>query len=86
MVMACGRPMVYKERVLSRQGHLSNDQCIDALIKCSHSGLKHVVLAHLSQECNNPTLALKKAKQVLLDTTSLEIALQDEVSREIIFD
>jgi len=59
MVHACNRPMIYKQRVLSRQGHLSNEECADLIESVLHSRLKHIYLAHLSSECNHPDLALK---------------------------
>jgi len=82
MVNACSRPRVYKERVLGRQGHLSNEECVKALEKCKTPALKQVFLAHLSQECNNPELALKKAKEVL-GSTLVDVAYQDRVSKVI---
>jgi phosphoribosyl 1,2-cyclic phosphodiesterase len=84
MVQACLRPKVYKDRVLSRQGHLCNDDCIKALEKCMHPGLKHIFLAHLSEECNNADLALKKAKQVA-SNADIHIAFQDKISSDLIF-
>ncbi len=59
LVHACNRPAVYKRRVLSKQGHLSNEESrslIDALL---HEDLELIALAHLSQECNAPEIALK---------------------------
>lgn len=82
MVHACSRPRVYKERVLGRQGHLSNDECSIALDKCKNSSLKQVFLAHLSEECNNPELALKKA-QAILGNIPVDIAYQGKVSQLI---
>ncbi|MCH9704446.1 MAG: MBL fold metallo-hydrolase, partial [Chlamydiae bacterium] len=41
MVHACSRPMVYKQRVLSRSGHLSNEACCDLLEEIVHDELKH---------------------------------------------
>ena len=88
MVHSCARPMVYKQRVLSRQGHLSNDECAKLLEQVYHSGLKHVHLAHLSSECNAPELALQiigdKLKS-LQAMTEVSIALQEGVSRSIVF-
>ena len=88
MVHASPRPMVYKQRVLSRQGHLSNDQCAEILLDVFHDGLKHVHLAHLSQECNNPDLALKLITSKLQENgheVDLSIAWQDRLSRAIFF-
>ncbi|MCB1109896.1 MAG: MBL fold metallo-hydrolase [Chlamydiia bacterium] len=80
MVYACNRPMIYKQRVLGRQGHLSNDACAELVQEIDHAGLKHVYLAHLSSECNNPELAIKRVKERVKRDLSLSIAHQDRVS------
>lgn len=82
MVHSSNRPLIYKERVLSRQGHLSNEQCADLLEEIFHDDLKHVHLAHLSQECNSPELALKIVK-AKIKTVSLSIAYQEKISQAI---
>jgi phosphoribosyl 1,2-cyclic phosphodiesterase len=88
MVHASARPMIYKQRVLSRQGHLSNEECGKLIELVYHSDLKHVHLAHLSSECNAPELALKvigdKLKS-LQAKTEVSIAFQESLSRSIIF-
>jgi phosphoribosyl 1,2-cyclic phosphodiesterase len=83
MVYASSRPLTYKERVLSRQGHLSNEECALLLEEINHNGLKHVHLAHLSQECNSPVLALK-ITQAKLPSTSISIAYQDKLSLPVL--
>lgn len=88
MVHACNRPPVYKKRVLSRQGHLSNEECAKLLEQLHHEGLKHVHLAHLSSECNSPDLALKiitEKLQSIQAKTEVSIAHQDILSRAIPF-
>ncbi|MBY0528902.1 MAG: MBL fold metallo-hydrolase [Rhabdochlamydiaceae bacterium] len=88
MVHASSRPAVYKQRVLSRQGHLSNEQCAELLERIYHPGLKHVHLAHLSSECNSFDLALKIVENKLLQLggkTEVSIALQDQISRSFSF-
>ncbi len=88
MVYASHRPMVYKERVLSRQGHLSNQDSANLLVKIYHSKLKHVHLAHLSSECNHEELALKTVKETLQRNgfvLDLSIAYQDRVSKRVEF-
>ncbi len=65
MVHASSRPMIYKQRVLSRVGHLSNEACGNLLAEVAHSGLKHIHLAHLSSECNSPEVALSVIREIL---------------------
>lgn len=89
MVHACPRPAIYKERVLGRQGHLSNEECAELLAVLAHPGLKHVHLAHLSSECNSEDLALKIVGEVISKTdcrADISIAYQSKVSMPIHFD
>lgn len=88
MVHACSRPAVYKQRVLSRQGHLSNEECARLIGEVFHPGLKHIHLAHLSSECNSPELALQMIQgklQELMAATEVSIAFQEQISRPIVF-
>lgn len=89
MVHACSRPPVYKQRVLSRSGHLSNEACGDLIQEVLHDGLKHIHLAHLSQECNHPERALNSIREKLAqkgrEELEVSIAFQDQVSRGIEF-
>lgn len=65
MVHSSARPMVYKQRVLSRTGHLSNEACGQLLTEVASDKLKHVHLAHLSSECNTPEKALNVVRETL---------------------
>jgi phosphoribosyl 1,2-cyclic phosphodiesterase len=88
MVYASSRPLVYKQRVLGRQGHLSNQSCADLLKEIYHKDLKRIYLAHLSQECNHPQVALNFSKESLkpyLEELIITIAYQDKVSEPIYF-
>lgn len=88
MVHASSRPYIYKQRVLSRQGHLSNEECACLLVDIWHEGIKHVFLAHLSAECNQPELALKIVQEALEKygaKPSISIAHQESISKKILF-
>lgn len=86
MVYACARPSIYKQRVLGRQGHLSNEHCAQLIKQISHPGLKHIYLAHLSKECNQEEVALAKvAKEFNGGPSSLSIAYQDKRSKSLKF-
>lgn len=88
MVHASPRPMIYKQRVLSRTGHLSNEECGRLLAHVAHDGLKHVHLAHLSSECNTPEKALSVIRNILSESgINLEmcVAPQNIISKAIHF-
>lgn len=88
MVHSSARPHVYKQRVLGRSGHLSNESCGQLLSSIAHSGLKHVHLAHLSSECNTPEVALSVVKNILEGhgiQLDMCIAPQDRISKAIHF-
>ncbi len=88
MVHASPRSQLYKQRVLGRQGHLSNHECGDLLSDVWHPKLKHVHLAHLSSECNTPETALSIVAQTLRNKgkqIDLSIAPQDRVSKAVAF-
>jgi phosphoribosyl 1,2-cyclic phosphodiesterase len=50
-------PASLKARIGGRLGHLSNDTAAQILAACRHSGLRHLVAAHLSERNNTPELA-----------------------------
>ena len=50
-------PYVLKERIRSASGHLSNDACAAVLPRMVQQGVTQLVLAHLSQQNNEPSLA-----------------------------
>lgn len=87
MVYASPRPPIYKQRVLSRSGHLSNEACAQLISDIYHPQLKHIHLAHLSEECNNPELALEMTKTALPKeaTTQVSIAPQRQRGKAILF-
>ena len=88
MVYASARPMIYKQRVLSRSGHLSNEACGNLLAHIFHSGLKHAHLAHLSSECNSPEVAIKVIREILEQhgiQLEMTVAPQERISKAICF-
>jgi len=46
-----------KQRIMSRTGHLSNEDLSDWLTNDFDGSARHIVLAHLSQRANEPNLA-----------------------------
>lgn len=62
-------PYYLKQRVLGRQGHLSNELSGRLLCEIIHDKLKHIVLGHLSKENNYAELAR--------ETVKLEVTMSD---------
>jgi phosphoribosyl 1,2-cyclic phosphodiesterase len=72
-------PPPLKARILSRVGHLSNEASAELLGRCLSSRLKTVILAHLSEQNNDPELARFAAAEVLRNSgTRLHVALQKD--------
>ncbi|MBQ3807499.1 MAG: MBL fold metallo-hydrolase [Kiritimatiellae bacterium] len=65
MLLASDRDWRLKQRILGRSGHLSNEQAAVLLAQVATPALRHVVPAHLSDECNRPSLALSAARGAL---------------------
>ncbi len=60
-------PWELKQRIRSNHGHLSNRQSARLLTMALTPRLKHIVLAHLSDENNTPALAEQAIRQVIGD-------------------
>lgn len=80
-------PYFLKRRILSNQGHLSNESAGRALVKLVQKGLTRVLLAHLSKENNFPELAYQTVHNILAENSigmdrdiSIEIAQREKLS------
>ncbi|MGI6166653.1 MAG: MBL fold metallo-hydrolase [Eubacteriales bacterium] len=60
-------PDFLKTRILSRYGHLSNDDCAALSAKLTEAGTRHILLAHLSRENNRPELARAAVRAAVPD-------------------
>ncbi len=58
-------PELLKIRIAGNTGHLSNRQTANVLRDCTNKNMKHVVLAHMSEENNHPMLAHDCARTAL---------------------
>lgn len=67
MLKYSGRPLPLINRIRSKKGHLSNVQCAGYLAKAIGPDTREICLAHLSEECNDPHLALEIVRQELLE-------------------
>jgi phosphoribosyl 1,2-cyclic phosphodiesterase len=67
MLERSSRPAWLKHRI-SQDGHLSNDQCAELLLRMidgSHLLPTSLALAHISQECNTNALAYECTETAL---------------------
>lgn len=64
------RPWPVKQRICSHHGHLSNEQAGEFACELLHDKLKHIILGHLSKDCNTPGLALQSMRTILSRTAS----------------
>ncbi|MGP1570443.1 MAG: MBL fold metallo-hydrolase, partial [Eubacteriales bacterium] len=78
-------PWPLKQRIMSKYGHLSNDeaaQIVENLInKGANCKLKTLILAHLSKETNYPQLAYQSMDAKLSEICSLEHKIYLDVAR-----
>ena len=83
MLQNSSRPIQLKRRIIGRHGHLSNDDALGAFHELLTAKTGKVILAHLSEECNNSTLleklALDRLANLQRQDILLEIAKQDTV-------
>ncbi len=75
MLMTGPYPYMLKRRILSPQGHLSNDDCGKLISILAGSGTHAFMLAHLSKENNYPPTAELTAKTALSAYPSVKIAV-----------
>lgn len=75
MLMAGPYPWEVKERIKSREGHLSNSQTAELLAEIVHSNLKTVVLAHLSETNNTPETALESAMSAIKSYDKIKLVV-----------
>ena len=87
MLQAGPYPYDLKKRILSRRGHLSNDDAAAAAVKLAEAGAKQIVLGHLSKENNFPELAMRCSELALNaagivpgEDVDLRVALRDSTT------
>ncbi|MEO1857989.1 MAG: MBL fold metallo-hydrolase [Rubritalea sp.] len=67
------RPWATKQRIASRHGHLSNSQAGELIADVGCERLAHVVLGHLSGDCNSPSVASDTVSELLTDGGLTEV-------------
>jgi len=69
-----------KQRILGRHGHLSNEAAAAAIAQIMSAELRHLYLAHLSRECNQPDLARRVMERQLqtLGASHVRLCVADQ--------
>jgi len=65
MLSLCGYPAYLKKRIKSDFGHLSNDTAGKLAVLLAASGTRKILLGHLSDENNHPSLAFETVNEIL---------------------
>lgn len=71
-------PLPLKQRVLSSQGHLANNDALAFAVELAMDQLRHLILAHLSEVNNHPELVRKEVGNHLSAYQELRIMLADQ--------
>lgn len=64
MLLHTHRPMELIQRIMSEYGHLCNEDSAFATLEIIGENTKQIILAHLSEEANEPRVALEAYKKV----------------------
>ncbi len=80
-------PYFLKKRILSGEGHLSNNDCARLLCEIYSPKLKYIMLGHLSKNNNLPELAYETVRSELLlncdgfylNKSEIKVALDDKI-------
>lgn len=72
------RPYYLIKRISSNKGHLSNAKCAIYLNEIVSEKTKRVILTHLSEECNEPSLAIDEVKKVFLEKLPFELLVANQ--------
>jgi phosphoribosyl 1,2-cyclic phosphodiesterase len=80
-------PWSLKQRILSRHGHLSNDEMVELIREVASPRTRRIFLAHMSETNNRPDLALAACRRGLeavgRSAVQVEMACQNEVSEVV---
>jgi phosphoribosyl 1,2-cyclic phosphodiesterase len=83
MLQAAPRPWHLKQRIMGRQGHLSNEGAAAVLAEIAGPDLRQVFLAHISDECNCEDLALRTTMDRLAEAGHLHIRVSATFSDRV---
>ena len=77
-------PEMLKRRILSKRGHLSNEDSAQLSAYLAANGTRAFMLAHLSEENNEPSLALETTERAISDIGVKVFVADPEIPTELI--
>lgn len=80
MLIDAPYPDFLKSRIAGDGGHISNDEAAE-LLRRANPNLQWAVLAHLSEHCNEPAVAMRTHRRILGSELNIECADRNDVSR-----
>ena len=72
-------PAELKMRICSGNGHISNDECAEALKRIWHPSLDHIYLCHLSENNNTPQAAYRASSAALAEAMGVAVEELDRL-------
>ncbi len=84
MLMQGPYPYDLKKRIRSNRGHLSNEDSAHLAAELWQSGTRGFLLAHLSEENNDPTLALEATTLAISDPRAVVLTADAESPVELL--
>ena len=82
MLMNTSRPLFLKQRILSAEGHLNNEDSASNLSEIVNVNTKQIVLAHLSQEANTSDMALEAFHSTFLKKARPENGIEVRAAKQ----
>ena len=73
---ASARPITIKRRIAGKQGHLGNPDAMEALAELLTPNTRGLVFAHLSRECNDPSLVAELAEARLAELRRQDVSFR----------
>lgn len=78
MLARCDYPEEVKRRIRGPGGHISNQEAAELIQLDAAPSIKWLCLAHLSEDCNDPRVALSTHRKVLGEELDIHIASRHE--------
>ena len=75
MLKESSRPWPLIQRILSKNGHLSNLQCANYMKQFNYENVKTIILSHISEECNTEEKVLNEIKNAFNGNFPCEIKI-----------